>query len=181
MIRAFLAAVPGAAEAGALEAWAALAEDSPGRAVPADRWHMTLAFFGDVEAARLEEAQSAFRVLEKLPEAGFRCDRWWALPEPGMARVLAVGGEAVTGGLIDTIRALQAALALGGVERRPFLPHVTLRRFGAPFRGEIPAEGPGFDFAVAAVALFESRLGPEGPTYTIRARYRLGGPSQRRK
>jgi 2'-5' RNA ligase len=177
-VRSFLAAIPEAETVAALRPWAEAASGFPGRSVPEANWHLTLAFLGDLERERVALARDRFAALETLPTVTFALDRWWLLPEPDRAGVLAVGGVAVApdgpgAALASAVRALQEAHALGRAERRPFLPHVTLRRFKPPFRGAAPSPAPACPYPVRRLGLFESRLDAKGSSYFLLETYRL--------
>ena len=143
-----------------------------------EQLHMTLRFVGEVDRHQAEDIAVALGHVR----------------HPAIAASLGACGTFERQGRIDTLwvgvepRAALAALharidrALGqaGVapDRRAFLPHVTLARFGrgaAPaadvvMRIAIPARGP---FAVDRMILFESRLGSDGARYEAIAHYPL--------
>lgn len=146
--------------------------------IPTERWHLTLAFYGEVadrDVARVERrglraTKRAVALDLKFAGAGHFGDR-----------VLWVG----VGGDRDGLRALAGGLATEG---RPYRPHLTLARRAR--RGRDPLVPPGADPRAAAamlatydgpgwrageVVLFRSHLGPK-PTHEALARWPLATP-----
>lgn len=128
------------------------------RWVPPERWHLTLAFFGDVADARLDATRDrvARRVVGLSPVA-------LRLAGAGSfdRRALWLG---VDGDLVP-LRRLAGALS---VERRPYRPHLTVARLRGPVDPSAAVgalatyAGPGWESST--VHLVRSRLGPH-PTY----------------
>jgi RNA 2',3'-cyclic 3'-phosphodiesterase len=139
--------------------------------------HLTVKFLGELRPEVFEEA---IRVLAPpLEEAAARLvpEGLGAFPSPSRARVLWVGLSGDVARIARAASGVDRRLAPLGVQReeRPFAPHVTLARnrgtSGFPdLRPALEAErgyvGP--PFWVTELVLFESRLSPEGPTYTPR-------------
>ncbi len=126
-MRLFFALWPDAGvRAGLASAAAALRRDCGGRATPAGRLHLTLAFLGNVPVARLPELEALAAMQEARPFV-LNLDRigWWS-----RQRLLWAGTQSCPRELEALASALAGALRTGGfsVERRPFLPHVTLLR-----------------------------------------------------
>lgn len=175
MIRAFLALpLPQALADLLVPAQAALRLPRP---VPARDFHVTLAFLGDQREDLLEELHLALEAL-RLPAPLLALDGLGVMgdrvihaairPDPGLERLQA--------------RVAQAARGLGMVlERRRFRPHVTLGRGPLPdpqtLARAIERAGPVTSPAVPApvLALYRSRLRPEGPLYDVLAEYPLAG------
>ena len=128
------------------------------RWIPADRWHLTLAFYGEVtdrDAGRLEArlgrqvARHAAMTLRFKGSGRF----------PKRAVWLGVSGD---------VRPLQALAQRVARDDRPYRPHLTVARL----RGrtdpsgavEALAEYEGPKWEAAEVALVRSHLGPS-PTY----------------
>jgi 2'-5' RNA ligase len=104
----------------------AIARRAGGRAIPAANVHLTLAFVGDVAAARLDALRA---IVPALPRQAFAL----VLNRVGVFRRARVGWLAPEIAP-DTLVALHAALAAAltdasfPLEARPFHPHVTLAR-----------------------------------------------------
>lgn len=177
MIRAFVALpLPDALTDRLVPVQAALRLPRP---VPAQDFHVTLAFLGDTREDLLDEVHEALAAL-RLPApllaiaglgtfGGGRPEAVHAVirPDPVLDRVQAKVAQAVRG----------AGVAL---EKRRFAPHVTLGRG----RIDDPAAMARMLTALGAVAfgpepvrvmtLYRSRLRPEGPLYDSLADYPLG-------
>ena len=126
-MRLFFALWPDPPATAALAAAAAeLAALAGGKAVPAAKIHLTLAFLGDVADDRLEAARAAASRL--------RCKAFdVALDQVGSfrgARVAWVGSGTPTRGLIELHAALAGELGVCGVpaDERPYTPHATVAR-----------------------------------------------------
>jgi 2'-5' RNA ligase len=155
------------------------------RWVAPDNLHMTLRFIGEVDEPRPIEAALAppFDVPPFLMRWGGPA---W-IPAVDRPRVLVVRLDAGAAALASLAALVAARLEAAGVEpeTRPFLPHLTLARVRdhaareiARHRDAILAAGGARvsgEVAVSAVALYESRLSPAGPAYTLRLRTALGG------
>jgi 2'-5' RNA ligase len=137
-----------------------------------DRWHVTLAFLGDVKAHRIGEVAQAM-------------DRAWTGPVVvrfagggvsgrGKRAILWVG----LGGEVDSLRTLVTATrqelrrARLPYDARPFRPHLTISRVGDRVDPELLAndgqtlhgyEGP--QWTIDSMLLVASELGPR-PVYT---------------
>ena len=158
-----------------------VAQHAPGARltwVPPERMHITVRFIGNADPeqeAAITSAVSAPLVARRftltLGEAG-------TFPTRGAPRAiwLAVGDSA--GAALRAVEEeVSTRLTAAGIPRepRPFRPHLTLARVrdAGGLRGSIvqglaaPAHAGGL---VGAITLFESRLSPNGPTYTALAR-----------
>jgi RNA 2',3'-cyclic 3'-phosphodiesterase len=159
------------------------------RFMPAESYHVTLKFLGEVkDVERAKEA--ATRVLSErfevsLREVGF-------FPNERAPRVFWAGIHADKR-LAGLASALDALLGDAGFarEERPFRPHLTLARSGSgdprPRRDEQPVAGfrtlvymvdknPPPEFGTMTASeffLYESRLSPRGAQYTKIARFPL--------
>lgn len=151
------------------------------RRVELENLHLTLAFLGEVPEPVLEDLHAA---LSGLRFAGF---------DMALAGIGHFGGErprAVWAGVADCppLIALQskveriAVMAGIKVDRRRFLPHVTLGRFDPPAPDQVMrleraiAERALFrtpPFRVEAVVMFRSHLRAKGAQYEELARYPL--------
>ena len=151
--------------------------------VPNARWedddqlHLTLKFIGEVDRHRAENIAAA---LGGVHQPRFE------IALAGVGRFEQRGGSTIWAGLTphDGLRDLQkkvdqACLRVGmPLERRAFHPHITLARLN---RSSGPAEPflerwaglSSAPFLADSLCLYESRLGSEGASYTIVARYPL--------
>jgi 2'-5' RNA ligase len=137
-----------------------------------DKWHVTLAFLGEVDrgrldelAARLERAAARHRTQQLLIGPG------GAFPSASRARVLMTRIESADGdlaGLVALARSVAAGARRAGApppdEGRRYRPHVTLARTKQPLHlGElVQALGGlrGASWPAAEIHLIESHQGP---------------------
>lgn len=136
---------------------------------PKEKLHVTLRFLGDVDESRLEDISadvgSAVCGSGSI-ESGFEDFRLF--PGSGNPRVLSldlVKNEQFQS-LFDKV---QSAVLQNGfeMERRKFIPHVTLGRIRGDFEGirRIPRPER-TEFSITRVGLVQSELGPRGSRYT---------------
>ena len=149
------------------------------RVVPAANWHVTVHFLGEVEALKIPPLEKWLRSLTvpKLPALTW--NRWFAFP---------AATEATTAGLATSAaptwerwaKELGGGLAALGfpVEKRTFVPHLTLfrRREGQPT--VLPDDVPNFPFQPSALCLYESRVTDSGSVYTVRVEKALTQPAK---
>jgi len=122
---------------------------SGGRPIGKDRFHVTVAFLGDLTPAGLEIASSVPPIA--VGEFALVLDTIGAFAG---ARTLWLGARSVPSPLLELERRLWDALTAKGFirEERIYRPHVTLARRARPVDAEIdPVEWP-----VAELALVES-------------------------
>jgi len=146
------------------------------RWVPAGNVHLTLKFFGEIPETQVEPlAQAAARVAAGQAPFQLHVTVAGAFPSPKNPRVVWLG----LGGDLEVLRhfhqQLERAFADLGYppEDRPFAAHLTLGRVKSPAGrheltrrlAQLPAcDGP--PFPVREIVLFQSRLSPQGATYT---------------
>ncbi len=138
--------------------------------------HLTLKFYGEVAAERLEVIEETVRFAgEGIGPLALRVDELGAFPSAARPRVLWLGIEAP-----PALEVLQNRLERGGEgigfppEGTPFRPHVTLGRVREGHR--IPARGledfgeayTRVSFVGAQLVLYESVLTTRGPRYEPR-------------
>ena len=130
--------------------------------------HLTLAFLGDVDAARVPDLE---RVLKGIgwTRAECRFKEPLFLPAHGLRRVVALELDDPSGELRRVQAAVSAGLAAEGLyepEKRPWLPHVTVARFrhpGHPFSLQNVNIG---SFGVVRMVLYSSHLERAGAVHT---------------
>ena len=145
-----------------------------------DGLHLTLAFIGEVDGSmqpRIEAALAGVTAPALRAELhGIGC-----FPPRGAPRVLWIGASPKSE-LVLLAQAVRRALGREGLtlERRRFMPHVTIARFRRPppsaeleryFGTHSLFRSPGSD--VAAFHLFSSVLRSSGARYTIEATFPL--------
>jgi len=156
-----------------------------GRPVPAEDWHLTLAFLGDVPDGTLERLDEGLRGLA-TPAFAIRVRGIDIFG--GRRPSVLYAGVARDEPLIRLRGKVRTAVRVAGAElpRERFRPHVTLARFPARMtmletqRIAGVLEGWGdLDAGTVPVrhfSLYRSRLGPGGPVYEVLAEYPLGQP-----
>jgi 2'-5' RNA ligase len=135
--------------------------------------HLTLRFFGEVSAERVESlAASLSGALAGLPAFALDFRGCGVFPDRGNPRVLWVGVPKPPEALFELqSRAEAVARGLGyAPEGRGFEPHLTVARFRGPERGidSILSSCRDRDFGrtdILEAVLFESRLSPSGSSY----------------
>lgn len=150
-----------------------------GRRIDPDAMHLTLAFLGDVGRDALEDLNDGLAAM-RVGTFEMRL-RGLGTFGPG-PRALWAGVE--TSPALSALRKKVLSVARGAgitVERRRFVPHVTLARFregeGAVV-GEVLARHGAFALApwrVDRVTLYASHLSPAGARYDVLAEYPLAG------
>ena len=137
---------------------------------PREKFHVTLRFLGDVDESRLAGISTDIGSMvcgSGHVESGFGDLRLF--PGSRNPRVLALGlmrSERFQT-LFDKVQ--QAVLQNGfEMEKRKFIPHVTIGRIKGSFKGieKIPRPG-GTEFSITEIGLVRSELGPRGSRYTI--------------
>jgi 2'-5' RNA ligase len=154
-----------------IEAWQA--EHLDGRIVPREHLHVTLAFLGGRPAAELPAIAAALGAAAR--EAGeilFTPRRYRETRSVGMLVLddTTKEGAGLAGRLFDGLE----AVGVYERERRPWLPHVTVLRFRAPPKLEMPAPELG-TFSPSDAAVYISRLRPSGAQYDVLETVALGG------
>lgn len=154
----------------------------PVRWVRDEAIHLTLKFFGEVPAGRLDPIWEAVRLaVDSAAPVPLRLQELGAFPTPRRARVIWVGLEAPAALELLQDRLERGCAPIGFPSSgAPFRPHVTLgrvrggRRLAAgwlqPFAGQLdPAE-----FTAEEVVLYQSLLTAAGPRYERLASLPLG-------
>lgn len=148
--------------------------------------HVTLAFLGPTDAARLDAAAAAVGAAAH-GGAPFEAslDALGRFPPGGVPRIVWLG-TGVGGAEMHTLAAaVRRELAARGLQfdAKPFRPHVTLARVRENVDRDTAravaaiverARPLGLRFRAAELVLFESVLSPQGPRYTRRAVRSLG-------
>jgi 2'-5' RNA ligase len=143
------------------------------RWVPPERWHLTLAFYGEVPDDKVADADGVVGMVERRLRGHVPCALSFAGAGQFSRRALWLG---VTGE-VDVLRATARAVTF---ERRPYRPHLTVARL----RGGVDAAeaveslrtyaGP--VWTAGTVHLVRSRLGPS-PSYEDVASWTLPEPT----
>jgi RNA 2',3'-cyclic 3'-phosphodiesterase len=162
-VRLFFAAWPPAETAARLADWAGRLE---GRATPADKIHLTLAFLGAVEADKA--IATARRVQGRAHELPIEVAKYWKHNQ-----IVWAGPRQIPADLKALVDALHFQLFRAEfiLERRPFAAHVTLLRKAAAPRS-LP-DLPAVAWPVRDIVLARSSVSSKGSTYDIIERFPL--------
>jgi RNA 2',3'-cyclic 3'-phosphodiesterase len=145
----------------------------PGRIVPPEHLHVTLAFLGSRPAVEVPAIMDALR--EASARAGaikLQPVRYRETRSVGMIVLKDVTGAAT--GLAEDLGARLERLGVYRSERRPWLSHVTVLRFKER-AGLTPEVANIRSVHVVRSALYRSQLGPAGATYDALETAALGG------
>ncbi|MGD8369165.1 MAG: RNA 2',3'-cyclic phosphodiesterase [Desulfobacterales bacterium] len=137
--------------------------------------HLTLHFFGDIAAERIESIRRAMSEAAACAPLHLRARGIGVFPGIRKARVIWVGVDGDRQLLPALQQRLAGALESIGfpTERRTFKAHLTLGRFRTPPNPERVARAveacqnfSSDPFVVSQLTMFESRLTPAGAIYT---------------
>ncbi|MFH0862253.1 MAG: RNA 2',3'-cyclic phosphodiesterase [Candidatus Altiarchaeota archaeon] len=151
------------------------------KAVEYENLHLTLKFLGEVDETGLDRLKA---VLDGVKASRYKIvvKGVGAFPNPGNPKVIWAG---IGAGFDESISLHEkvdtALLPLGFQPEERFHPHITLARVKGPTDGnrmealvESHSETAFGEYCVDGFALMQSRLTPNGPTYTEIGRFRLG-------
>lgn len=141
-----------------------------GRRMRAETLHMTLAFIGDIDAARVDLALATGDELGARPGFSMTIDRLRCWRHN---RIVWCGPQRVPAALAETASQLGQHLSAAGfrLEARPFAAHATLLR-NADCSRSAPDFVP-FGWAVRQIVLVEASLASGGARYEIIGRWPL--------
>lgn len=155
------------------------------RSAPAAAWvrpenfHVTLAFIGDVDRGVVPAASEALRVASAGRSVELRLGPIGAFPSRDEARVIFLAIDDPRGALAAMQASLIEGLASLGVasDGRPYVPHLTIARCGAPtsltrWCNALGSADLGPCHGVESV-LYESAGRATGRVYRALARYEL--------
>lgn len=152
------------------------------RWIPSERWHCTLHFAGDVTADEQDAIVSSLDDhLTSPPPIELNGEGYTFFPSRSNPRVLVALLERHAA-FVRLHETVQEAMTHAGqeIDRRRFRPHVTiarLKKVGSDaahmiYRALPSTFKPG---CAREMHLYESELGPDGPTYTVRHMWPLTG------
>lgn len=150
-----------------------------------EKLHLTLKFFGDVEAGKVSALDAALdAAAAAAPPLALKLQVAGVFPAVGRPNVIWLGVSDDTGDIARLHARIEDECAAAGFprERRAFHPHVTLARVreasGETRRLARRHVNLGFGpvaFAAGEVVLMRSLFGPGGSKYTALSRHELGG------
>lgn len=140
--------------------------------------HLTLVFIGEVDERTAEEIDAALAQLS-APRFAWHVEGVGSFSRKERSHSLWAGAQPEPVLAALAMKVEQACRRAGAsIERRAFVPHITLARLNAasgPVGDFLSENGTlhGPDEMADALILFESRLGREGSAYSELARYPL--------
>ena len=147
------------------------------RWVDEDNLHVTLAFLGNVDSARLQALD--WHLEEVAASSGLielKINSLSLFPFGKRPKLLAAILEP-TGALLDLQRSVTRAVRETGIylEKRRYVPHITLGRLRGHSRRDLslPSACIGKSDIAPSMSIFESTLTPEGAIYDSLYRYPL--------
>ena len=144
------------------------------RLTPADRWHVTLVFLGEVDAVRLPEVERALGGVVPVGPLRLRLSGGGAFGR-GRSAVLWAGLDGDLAGLAELHDGVRGALVAGGLphDERPFTPHLTVAYANSPELREALREHAGSTWTADEFVLVQS-LHAEGGGYRRLRAWPLG-------
>ncbi len=156
------------------------------RDIPKQNWHLTLAFFGDVQGRNVDMlAESLAACADETKTVGLKLGHPGVFPREQRARIFWLGVEdASRAGHLKIFarccrQAGRATLRKRTAKEEPFSGHITLaRRRGFPeplaaeTLGEIP-QAPEAEWVANRLTLFQSELHGDGARYRVLEEFEL--------
>jgi RNA 2',3'-cyclic 3'-phosphodiesterase len=152
------------------DAQAALPRTNVLRLMRPDQLHVTLAFIGEVGAAK---ASAARAVVSSVPAGVGGCAEisgFLMRPSARKARVVSLDLDDREGVFAALFERVMGGLEVAGVmarEKRPFRPHLTIARLRVPGPVQPRSESGRAAYAVESVCLYRSELTREGARYSV--------------
>jgi len=139
------------------------------RWVPAENWHVTLAFLGDLDDDRYGEVAAAFHSVVRRASLALSLSHIGAFPSTRRPRVIWVGGEQ-SPDFKATAKAVRAAFIPLGFrfDDDDVQAHVTVGRANGSATLRAPQLGAAITMPVTRIVLFESARAPAGVRYIER-------------
>ena len=143
--------------------------------VAQENYHITIKFFGPVDAGKADILIKGFRALTGLQKSVFRIEEIGAFPSASNPSVIWAGIKYKEAPINEIVRAVEQLASDNGFpsEKRKFSPHLTLARIKR--QKKIPGELKKYimrehkPFSGSSVfkelVLFESTLKKQGPEY----------------
>ncbi|MDH5510795.1 MAG: RNA 2',3'-cyclic phosphodiesterase [Nitrospinota bacterium] len=148
-----------------------------------DNLHITLKFLGETTSGKLEAIISASRMVASTHESmSVQVSGLGVFPDKRKPRIVWLGIKGDTTRMQILAGDLDEVMVQEGFEEenRTFSPHITIGRVRDPKAGKIISNAiadhqkTGFgSFVVDKLLLYESRLRPEGPLYTVVSEFPL--------
>lgn len=145
------------------------------KVVPADNFHLTIKFFGEIESDLSDLIIKKFKSLHKLKKISYTIQGLGAFPSPENPAVIWAGLKCEKNPINEIIDSVEDIASQCGfsAETRKFVPHLTLARIKRDKCSDMEFQrylksGRGTVFTSSVfneLALFESVLKPSGAEY----------------
>jgi RNA 2',3'-cyclic 3'-phosphodiesterase len=138
--------------------------------------HLSLKFLGEISSSQLEPiVQVMTEIIKTTPPFEIKLETLSVFPNYRAARIIWIGINQPPPELKQLADQLETKLLKIGLpeEKRPFQAHITLGRIKNPLIPEDLEKGLDkirndcLEFKIRGITLFQSLLGPGGPTYSI--------------
>jgi len=161
-------------------------QDKLGSTLPKISWvkpinqHLSLKFLGEISLKQLESTQQIIvEIVKTTLPFEIKLETLGVFPHYRQARIIWIGTNQAPDQLKQLADQLEKKFLESGIpkEQRPFQAHITLGRIKCPL---LPADlektlnklkneisDMNLKFNARGITLFQSRLGPGGPTYSI--------------
>lgn len=149
----------------------------------AEKLHITVKFFGDVENYRILLLSKTFeKVAGQFSPFNLRISKTGVFPSRRNPRVLWLGLQDENGSLSQINTFLESECEKQGFvrEKRLFKPHLTIARLRQPEKSEDLIEKhlqTNFEtavFEVGEITIYESKLQPAGSVYSVVSKHEFG-------
>ncbi|MDD5281144.1 MAG: RNA 2',3'-cyclic phosphodiesterase [Candidatus Omnitrophica bacterium] len=148
--------------------------------------HLTLKFLGDISFEQLAQVKEIIAGISKMPSRfKIKLDTLGVFPDAHAPRIIWIGADQPPLELKEFEEILETRLSDSGIplQRRHFCAHITIGRIRSCLspsdlkktldKIENDIINASREFECGKVTLFESALGPSGPTYTALERFKI--------
>lgn len=149
----------------------------------AEKLHITMKFFGDVEIQKTRLLLKAFeKIAKQFTPFNLKILKTGVFPSLRNARILWLGIEDEKGSLKKLNSILESKCEKLGFkkEKRDFKPHLTIARLREPHKSKVLAEKhldckfESAEFPVGEIVIYESKLLAAGSVYSVLSKHSFG-------
>lgn len=150
--------------------------------VRAEKLHLTLKFFGDINETRLNNLTEAVnKTATRISNFKLKISKTGAFPSKNNARVFWLGTEDEKGSLLRLNEILESECERKGFvkEKRNYKAHLTIARLREPHESKklierhLQNDFESDEFTVSEIVIYESRLQKSGSAYSIISKHKL--------
>jgi len=152
------------------------------RWISGKKLHLTLSFLGNIDDSNIEKLISNLEEVKKLPKFSLSVNGTGVFPNTESPKVFWLGIEEGYDELSDTQRIVdELSFEYKETQRNEnFVPHITIGRLNTAKKNTkcdvsifLNAVYSPIEIPINLVNLYESRLTPDGPRYTVLAKFPL--------